>query len=136
MLDPTRHVTTNLQPQYVCGEGDFEYFTISGNSLSFLLYLLAKNPEKQEKLREEINSFGHQKLTTQDIANMKYLKACQQESFRVLPTTNGNLRVLPHDVTIRGYNVPAGTAVFWSTMLTAKNSDMFPDPGISKFLFS
>ena len=98
--------------------------------MSFLLYQLAKNPETQEKLRAEIQSFGHDKLTTQDVAKMKYFRACQQESFRLLPTTTGNLRVLPNDVTIRGFNVPAGTAVLWSTMLISANSDIFSDPGV------
>ena len=96
---------------------------------------MSKNPEKQEKLRAEIQSFGHQKLTAKDIGKMKYFRACQQESFRMLPTTTGNLRVLPHDMTLRGYNIPAGTAVFWSNMLTGNKSEVFPDPGSSHFFF-
>ena len=99
--------------------------------MAFLLYQLATNPEKQEKLREEIQSFGHQQVTTKDVAQMKYFRACQQESFRTFPIANINMRVLPHDVTIRGYNVPAGTAVMWSPMLTGKKPEIFPDPGIS-----
>ena len=54
---------------------------------------------------------------------------------QMLPTTNGNLRVLPHDMTLRGYNIPAGTAVFWSSLLTGNKSEVFPDPGSSHFFF-
>ena len=41
------------------------------------------------------------KLTLQDVVNMKYFKACQQESFRLIPTTMGHMRMLPNDTTIR-----------------------------------
>ena len=102
--------------------------------MGFLLYQLANNPDTQEKLRAEIQSFGHQKLTTQDVAKMKYFRACQKESFRTFPITNINLRVLPQAITIRGYNVPAGTAVMWSPVLIGEKSDIFPDPGLSNVL--
>lgn len=50
----------------------------TGNSMAFLLYQLSRNPEKQEKLRSEIKSFGHDNLTGEDIGKMRYFRACLQ----------------------------------------------------------
>ncbi len=41
-----------------------------------------RNPEKQEKLRQEVERFGHENLTAVDIGHMKYFRACLNESFR------------------------------------------------------
>jgi cytochrome P450 len=50
----------------------------TGSTLSFLIYHLAKNKDKQNKLREEVNSFGGGPLTVQNIGVMKYFRACLQ----------------------------------------------------------
>ena len=52
----------------------------------------------------------------------------------MLPTTTSGLRCIQSDATIRGYNVPAGTAVMWSFMLIGKDPKMFPEPGKSPLL--
>ena len=52
----------------------------------------------------------------------------------MLPTTTSGLRCVQSDATIRGYNVPAGTAVMWSFMLIGKDPKMFPEPGKSSLL--
>ena len=52
----------------------------TGNTVSFLLYHLAINPEAQEKLHQEIiKEIGEDDLITETGLNrMKYLKACLQ----------------------------------------------------------
>lgn len=80
----------------------------TGNTLSFLIYNLSRNPDKQEKLRREIQNFGHHVLTVQDVGQMPYFKACLQESFRLTPTLNSLIRVLPQDTAIGGHKIPAG----------------------------
>ena len=80
----------------------------TGNTLSFLIYNLSRNPEKQEKLRKEIQGFGRSHLTAQDVGQMPYFKACLQESFRLTPTLNSLIRVLPQDTVICGHKIPAG----------------------------
>ena len=53
--------------------------------MAFLMYNLSRNPEKQQKLREEINKILPNKNTpiTPEILNeLRYMKACVKESMR------------------------------------------------------
>lgn len=86
----------------------------TGNSAGGLLYYIASNPEKQEKLREEVLSVLPDKtsLITYDILQqLRYTKACVKESLRLFPAAIGNLRTMPTDVCIGGYKIPAGVFV-------------------------
>ena len=58
----------------------------TGNTVSFLLYHLAINPEAQEKLHKEImKEIGQEgPVTESGLKRMKYLKACLQAS---IPTS-------------------------------------------------
>ena len=66
----------------------------TGSTATFLLYHLADNPDKQEKLYQEIcNIIGpHGNITEASLVKMKYLKACQTESQRMLPAAIGSFR--------------------------------------------
>ena len=66
----------------------------TGNSAALLLYHLATNQDKQELLNQEIISvLGKDgSLSSSSLAKMRYLKACQQESARLLPITSGIIR--------------------------------------------
>ena len=53
--------------------------------MGFLLYLLARNPQKQEKLRQEILSVVGPKgspVTSGALNELNYLKACIKETMR------------------------------------------------------
>lgn len=86
----------------------------TGNTLSFLVYHLSRNPDKQENLRREILGFGGKNLTAHDLEHMPFFKACLQESFRMTPTANMMARVLPQDTVIGGYKIPRGDLKFFS----------------------
>lgn len=100
----------------------------TGNTFAFLLYQLSRYPDKQEKLRQEILSFNKANLTAQDIGQMRYFRACFQESLRLIPTAANMVRILPQDTIIRGYKVPAGTMCTWYTGVMGRNPDLFSDP--------
>ena len=80
----------------------------TGASAAFLLYHLAANPEKQEKLYQEIcDMIGpHGKLSESALGRMRFLKACQTESQRLLPASFGSSRLLESDLVLGGYKVP------------------------------
>ena len=93
-----------------------------------MFFQLSRNPDKQEKLRQEILSFKKDHLTAQDIGQMRYFRACLQESFRMIPTAANMIRILPNDTVIRGFNIPKGTMVTWYTGILGNDRNLFPDP--------
>lgn len=75
------------------------------------LYHLAKNPEKQERLREEILKVlphKHSEFTTVSLNSMVYLKAVFKEALRLNPIIAGNARGTGRDIVLGGYRVPKG----------------------------
>jgi ecdysteroid 25-hydroxylase CYP302A1 len=83
--------------------------------MSFILYHLARNPLKQEKVYQEVNRFVPNSTSpvTQDIlAELKYLKAAVKESFRLNPISIGVGRILPEDSSFSGYHCPKNVSLF------------------------
>ena len=96
----------------------------TGNTLSFLLYHLAANPEAQERLRAEVNG-QEWPLTDRSFQRLRYLKAAQKESARLNPIFGLLIRVLAEDIELRGHHVPANTMVLANTLLSARSEDNF-----------
>ncbi|XP_013138513.1 PREDICTED: cytochrome P450 CYP12A2-like [Papilio polytes] len=69
----------------------------TANATLSVLYLLATNPDKQTKLREEIMAKGSRR---------PYLRACIKEAARIRPVALGNLRLSTTDYNIFGYEIP------------------------------
>ncbi|XP_053692836.1 cytochrome P450 CYP12A2-like [Sabethes cyaneus] len=93
--------------------------TTSSGSIG-VLYCLAKNPEKQRKLREELRTILPRKdspLTPENMRNLPYLRACIKEGIRLYPPTVGNIRAAGRDLVLQGYQVPKGTDVAMSAMV-------------------
>ncbi|XP_011164781.2 cytochrome P450 CYP12A2 [Solenopsis invicta] len=100
----------------------------TGNVFSSLLYYIANNPEKQEKLREEVMSLLPDKTSpvTQDVLNQtRYAKACIKESLRLFPLAVGNLRTMRTDVCLGGYKIPAGFDVIACHSVISKKPTQF-----------
>ncbi|XP_011686066.1 PREDICTED: cytochrome P450 CYP12A2-like [Wasmannia auropunctata] len=100
----------------------------TGNVSASLLYYIANNPEKQEKLREEAISVLPDKTSpvTPDILNQtRYSKACIKEVLRLFPIAVGNLRTMQTDVCIGGYKIPAGFDVAACHSLIAQKPTQF-----------
>ncbi|KAK8737445.1 hypothetical protein OTU49_004492 [Cherax quadricarinatus] len=95
----------------------------------FTMYYLARNPEKQARLQEELDQVlgdGSQPLTTHQMAKLSYLKACVRETLRVMPIVPAVTRKPTEDITLHGYRVKAGTWVFVNVQQSGKNEDYFP----------
>ncbi|XP_052738160.1 cytochrome P450 CYP12A2-like [Bicyclus anynana] len=69
----------------------------AGSTALALLYLLATNEEKQEKLREEVLSKREKQ---------PYMRACIKESLRLFPVFAGNFRKTTKEHDILGYRIP------------------------------
>ncbi|XP_059468579.1 ecdysone 20-monooxygenase-like [Neocloeon triangulifer] len=101
-----------------------------GNSITMMLYLMAKNPEAQSKIYEEIQSQlePDEEITAKFLHSAKYLKACIQESFRILPTATCVARITEIDLNLSGYHVPAGSVVLSHTSEACRSEANFVRP--------
>ncbi|XP_064596120.1 1,25-dihydroxyvitamin D(3) 24-hydroxylase, mitochondrial-like isoform X2 [Liolophura sinensis] len=85
----------------------------TSNTLTFFLHTISRNPEKQERLHEEINRLlpNRTPLSPAVLDHMPYLKACWKESFRyIFPLPAGAPRLLTKDAVMGGYHVPKGVS--------------------------
>ncbi|CAN7995760.1 unnamed protein product [Ixodes hexagonus] len=98
---------------------------------SFILYYLATNPTSQEKLFLELRRFLPEKdshLDLEQLQNATYLRACIRESLRLSPIAIGVGRILPEDVVLSGYNVPAGTLLITHNQVACRQDSNYAQP--------
>ncbi|XP_037953502.1 cytochrome P450 CYP12A2-like [Teleopsis dalmanni] len=103
----------------------------TSSTFAGIMLCLAKNPEKQEKLREEILKILPEKcsdFTDSSLTNMPYLRACIKESLRLYPLIVGNARVPQKDVVLSGYQVPKGTQVSMVATTLLQNEKYYTKP--------
>ena len=102
-----------------------------GNTMIFAIGLIAQHPNVQYKLQQEIDqyvSFNTQldTLTTQVVKDMKYLRACVKESFRMYPTASQLARILEVDTEVSGgYVLPKGSVVLCHHRVAALQEENF-----------
>ncbi|XP_053964912.1 probable cytochrome P450 12c1, mitochondrial isoform X1 [Anastrepha ludens] len=97
--------------------------------LAAVFLCIAKNPEKQQKLREELlNVLPHKDdhFTMENMKNLPYLRACIKEALRVYPLAFGNIRETGADLVLGGYQVPKGTRVFMTSNMLLNEEQFFP----------
>lgn len=84
----------------------------TGTTGAFFLLDLARNPDKQEILYQEISQvIGDGSVTEQKLNQLKYLKACLHESQRLNPAVFGSSRTTQHNMVLEGYQIPPDTVV-------------------------
>ncbi|CAH0585749.1 unnamed protein product [Chrysodeixis includens] len=82
-----------------------------------MLYQLAVNPEKQQKLREEIRS---------DVPHKRYMRACLKEALRLWHVVPSNLRRTDRDHVVGGYHIPPGVDVVAPNEYLSKLEKYYP----------
>ncbi|SPP87664.1 probable cytochrome P450 12a5, mitochondrial [Drosophila guanche] len=100
----------------------------TSSTFTAALLCLAKNPEKQAKLREEVMKVLPQKdseFTEASMKNVPFLRACIKESQRLYPLLIGNARALAQDSVLSGYQVPAGTLISMVPITLLANEEHF-----------
>ncbi|XP_050678132.1 probable cytochrome P450 12b2, mitochondrial [Leptidea sinapis] len=89
----------------------------SSNALLFILYLLAKNPDKQQKLRVEVISNSGSKV---------YMRACIKEAMRILPAAPENSRVTTREYDVLGYRIPKDMTIMLGHQLMCTMENYYP----------
>eukprot|EP00099_Drosophila_melanogaster_P005403 NP_001246256.1 Cyp49a1, isoform E [Drosophila melanogaster] len=98
---------------------------------SSTIYQLAKNPDKQKKLFDELQKvFPHREadINQNVLEQMPYLRACVKETLRMRPVVIANGRSLQSDAVINGYHVPKGTHVIFPHLVVSNDPAYFPEP--------
>ncbi|KAL0275932.1 UNVERIFIED_CONTAM: hypothetical protein PYX00_003643 [Menopon gallinae] len=90
-----------------------------GNTLVFLLYLIAKHKDVQEKLHKEISEIipRGSAITAESLKRATYLRACITEAFRILPTAPWVARILEKEMNLSGYHLKPGVCICWSIVV-------------------
>ncbi|XP_063929830.1 cytochrome P450 6a8-like [Zophobas morio] len=108
-------------------------FETSSTTMTFALYELARNPEIQKKLREEICQILERhdgKITYDSLTEMKYLGQVMDETLRKYPPLTTLNRRCTKDYTLRDTDVviEEGTPVLISTLGLHTDPDFYPEP--------
>ncbi|KAK9498298.1 hypothetical protein O3M35_002964 [Rhynocoris fuscipes] len=100
-----------------------------GNTLVFLLYLMAKNRDCQQRLFDEISTLAPNgaALDSSTLRNAHYLKACIMEAFRILPTAPCVARILETDMQLSGYHLKPGSVILCHTWLACLDDGNFSE---------
>ncbi|XP_052863438.1 uncharacterized protein LOC128270072 [Anopheles cruzii] len=101
-------------------------------AISFTLLLLARHPEVQQKLHQEIVEIVGNDLkapvTYRNLQDMKYLEMIIKESLRLYPPAPIIARRFTEDVDLGGTKVPEGSNFNIGIMHTHRDPSIFPDP--------
>lgn len=100
-------------------------------ALTHLLYQLCKNPDKLELLRRTLQGTFDGEIPSFDtVKNNKYLRACIDESLRLLPPVSFGLqrKTPPEGAMILGEWVPGNTLVGVPAYVAHRDPDVFPEP--------
>ncbi|XP_064639769.1 sterol 26-hydroxylase, mitochondrial-like [Lineus longissimus] len=102
----------------------------SPNTMQFALLLLANHPEKQQQLREEVDSVvpAGQPITEEHLQSLPYLKAVFKETLRMYPTVPVYGKVTEEELEIGGYRIPAKTMINVVCCAMGRDPNLFEEP--------
>ncbi|MFF9781218.1 cytochrome P450 [Streptomyces nigrescens] len=101
----------------------------TATSLAFTLHLLARHPEEQTRVRDEIDRvLAHRTPTAADLDRLPYLTQALKESMRLYPAAPVISRRAVAATEIGGFRIPAGADVVVAPWVTHRNPDLWADP--------
>jgi cytochrome P450 len=101
----------------------------TANALTWIWYLLARHPEVEEKLSEELRSvLGGRAPTVADLPKLRYTEMVVRESMRLYPPAPGAAREPIEDVAIGGFQAPKGSLLSINTYVMHRDARFFAEP--------
>jgi cytochrome P450 len=100
------------------------------SSVTSMIWLLAKNPEWQERLREEMLAVSPagQGLTYDQLGSLPLTEMAFKESLRMIPPVPALPRRALKDFKFKGFHIPAGTGVGINPAYTHFMPEYWPEP--------
>ncbi|KAI3751112.1 hypothetical protein L2E82_22158 [Cichorium intybus] len=111
-----------------------DFFTAATDTtaiaIEWTLVELINNPNVLEKARIEIDQVARNKRLVQesDAPNLPYIQAIIKESLRLHPPIPMVSRKSIENVTIQGYDIPAGTMLFVNNWSIGRNAEYWETP--------
>jgi cytochrome P450 len=99
-------------------------------ALAWVGYLLARHPEVQQRLADEVHTvLGDRDPTADDVARLPYTVAVIKETLRLYPPAwIWFAREAIHAVELGGYTIPRGGIVYVTPWVTQRDPRWFPEP--------
>ncbi|XP_025939649.1 thromboxane-A synthase isoform X1 [Apteryx rowi] len=130
---PSEKVQKMLTEDEIAGQAFL--FLIAGyetttSALSFATYLLATNPECQEKVLQEVDDFSAKHIIPdyQNVQELPYLDMVIAETLRMYPPAFRFTREAAKDCVVLGQRIPAGAVIETAVGHLHYNSDFWPEP--------
>jgi cytochrome P450 len=101
----------------------------TANTLSWTLYLLAQNPERQARLEAEVRTvLCGRAAEAAGLDRLPYLQMTLMEDQRLYPPAWAIGRKALQDFEVSGFRIPAGTNVVVSQWVLHRDPQFYPDP--------
>jgi len=99
----------------------------TSNTMQWMLYLLAKNPEVQSRVRDEVLDVlpNDCEVDYSTLQQLHLVKSTMKETLRLYPVLISTGRILEQDVTLSGYHVPANTSLMVMNYVMGRREDVF-----------
>ena len=98
------------------------------STLSALFYELAKHPEWQVRLREELWDGAAPGIDLTALEGARYSEMAAKETLRLYPPVPTQPRLATEDLSWQGYDIPAGSFVAISSLYTHRMPEHWPAP--------
>lgn len=101
----------------------------TANAVAWTLYLIAKHPEVEERLRTELDGvLDGREIRVADLGNLPYLERVLKEALRVYPPAWLLGRAAIEPVEIGGYSIQPDANIIISPYVIHRNPRYFDDP--------
>ena len=101
----------------------------TANALSWIWYLLARHPEAEARLHDELDRvLGGRLPTYGDLAELKWTRMVIEEAMRLYPPAHTIARTALGEDRIGGVRVPAGAIITVSIYMTHRNPNLWTEP--------
>ena len=105
-------------------------YETTSSCIAYTTYVLATNPQIQEKLIEEIKDICNDEdnITYEMISKMTYLDMVIHEALRMCPPGFLILREAKVDFQVKGYTFPKGIPIFIPAYAMHRDPEVWPEP--------
>jgi cytochrome P450 len=101
----------------------------TSHALTWTWYLLARNPEVEAKLHQELDEvLAGRTPGYEDLANLPYTEQVIKEAMRLYPPAYVLARRARRDTEVAGYEVPEGSELVLWLYMTHHDERWFPEP--------